>query len=48
MTLTIAITSDFICPWCLVAETRLNQAIEQLHSPVEIQRIWYPFEVSAQ
>ncbi|MEG4285883.1 DsbA family oxidoreductase [Microcoleus sp. A006_D1] len=46
MTLTIAITSDFICPWCLVAETRLNQAIEQLNSPVEIQRIWYPFELN--
>lgn len=46
MTLTIAITSDFICPWCLVAETRLNQAIEQFKSPVEIQRIWYPFELN--
>ncbi|MGB3240352.1 MAG: hypothetical protein WBB29_18815 [Geitlerinemataceae cyanobacterium] len=28
MTLTIAITSDFICPWCWVAETRLNRAID--------------------
>jgi predicted DsbA family dithiol-disulfide isomerase len=46
MTLTIAITSDFICPWCLVAETRLNKAIEQLHSSVEIQRVWYPFELN--
>ncbi len=46
MTLTIAITSDFICPWCLVAEMRLNQAIEQLNSPVEIQKIWYPFELN--
>ncbi|PSB22775.1 disulfide bond formation protein DsbA [filamentous cyanobacterium Phorm 46] len=46
MTLTIAITSDFICPWCLVAQTRLNQAIEQLNSPVEIQEIWYPFELN--
>lgn len=46
MTLTITITSDFICPWCLVAETRLNQAIEQLNSSVEIQRIWYPFELN--
>lgn len=46
MTLTIAITSDFICPWCLVAETRLNQAIEQWNSPIEIQRIWYPFELN--
>ncbi len=46
MTLTLAITSDFICPWCLVAETRLNQAIVQLNSPVEIQKIWYPFELN--
>ncbi|MEM9767488.1 MAG: DsbA family oxidoreductase [Cyanobacteria bacterium P01_D01_bin.71] len=46
MTLTIAITSDFICPWCLVAETRLNQAIAQLDSEIEIQRVWYPFELN--
>ncbi|MGL4619805.1 MAG: DsbA family oxidoreductase [Chroococcidiopsis sp.] len=46
MTLTIAITSDFICPWCLVAETRLNQAIQQLNSSIEIQKIWYPFELN--
>lgn len=46
MTLTIAITSDFICPWCLVAETRLNRAIEQLNSSVEIQKIWSPFELN--
>jgi predicted DsbA family dithiol-disulfide isomerase len=46
MTLTIAITSDFICPWCLVVETRLNQAIKQLNSPIEIQKIWSPFELN--
>jgi predicted DsbA family dithiol-disulfide isomerase len=46
MTLTIEITSDFICPWCLVADTRLNRAIEQLETPVEIERIWYPFELN--
>jgi predicted DsbA family dithiol-disulfide isomerase len=46
MTLMIAITSDFICPWCLVAETRLNQAIKQLNSSVKIHRIWYPFELN--
>ncbi|HEY9744491.1 MAG TPA: hypothetical protein V6C90_28700 [Coleofasciculaceae cyanobacterium] len=40
MPLTIEITSDFICPWCLVADTRLNRAIEQLETPVEIERIW--------
>ncbi len=46
MTLTIEITSDFICPWCLVVDKRLNQAIEQLKAPVKIQRLWYPFELN--
>lgn len=46
MTLTIEITSDFICPWCLVADTNLNRAIEQLNSSVEIQRVWYPYELN--
>ncbi|MEO0377947.1 MAG: DsbA family protein, partial [Cyanobacteria bacterium P01_A01_bin.17] len=46
MALTISITSDFICPWCLVAESRLNKAIEQLDSSVKIERIWYPFELN--
>ncbi|MEM1281763.1 MAG: DsbA family oxidoreductase, partial [Cyanobacteria bacterium P01_H01_bin.152] len=31
---------------CLVAETRLNQAIAQLDSEIEIQRVWYPFELN--
>ncbi|MGJ3248699.1 MAG: DsbA family oxidoreductase [Elainellaceae cyanobacterium] len=46
MTLTIEITLDFICPWCLVAETRLNKAIAQINSETEIQRIWHPFELN--
>ncbi|MEO1145176.1 MAG: DsbA family oxidoreductase [Cyanobacteria bacterium J06638_22] len=46
MTLTIEITSDFICPWCLVAETRLNRAIAQLKPAIAIQRIWHPFELN--
>jgi len=46
LTLAIEITSDFICPWCLVVDTRLNRAIEQLNAPIEIQRIWYPFELN--
>jgi predicted DsbA family dithiol-disulfide isomerase len=44
--LTIEIASDFICPWCLVAETRLNQAIAQLNCAVEIHKIWYPYELN--
>ena len=46
MTLTIEITSDFICPWCLVVDKRLNRAIEQLKTPVKIKRLWYPFELN--
>nr|WP_199349893.1 DsbA family oxidoreductase [Nostoc flagelliforme] len=46
VTLTIEITSDFICPWCLVVDKRLNRAIEQLKTPIEIKRLWYPFELN--
>ncbi|MGB6297334.1 MAG: DsbA family oxidoreductase [Rivularia sp. (in: cyanobacteria)] len=48
MTITIEITSDFICPWCLVAEKRLNKAIAQLNPSVDIQHVWYPFELNPQ
>ncbi|MEM7553833.1 MAG: DsbA family oxidoreductase [Cyanobacteria bacterium P01_A01_bin.84] len=46
MTLNIEITSDFICPWCLVAETRLNRAIKQLDTNIDIKQIWYPYELN--
>ncbi len=46
MTLTIEITSDFICPWCLVAQKRLKVAIAQLNPSVNIERFWYPFELN--
>lgn len=46
MTLTIGLTSDFICPWCWVAEARLHRAIEQLEPSIEIHQVWYPFELN--
>ncbi|MEM6612453.1 MAG: DsbA family oxidoreductase [Cyanobacteria bacterium P01_C01_bin.72] len=46
MTLRIEITSDFICPWCFVAETRLNKAIARLGSDIEIEKIWHPYELN--
>lgn len=46
MTLKIEITSDFICPWCLVAETRLNDAVSKLQPTMDIQRIWHPYELN--
>ncbi|MES1023406.1 DsbA family oxidoreductase [Gloeocapsa sp. BRSZ] len=48
MILTITITSDFICPWCLVAEARLEQAIVQLNPAIQIERQWLPFELNPQ
>ncbi|MEL6129691.1 MAG: DsbA family oxidoreductase [Cyanobacteria bacterium J06628_4] len=48
MALTIEITSDFICPWCLIAHHHLQQAIEQLEQladqPIDIR--WHPFELN--
>lgn len=46
ITIEIAITSDFICPWCLVAEARLNKAVKQLDTNIDIKRIWYPYELN--
>ncbi|MEM6253895.1 MAG: DsbA family oxidoreductase [Cyanobacteria bacterium P01_D01_bin.156] len=46
MNLTITITSDFICPWCYVVETRLKQALTQLRSDVKVEWIWHPFELN--
>ena len=46
MTLTIEITSDFICPWCWVAETRLQRALAQLAPAVDVQWVWHPFELN--
>lgn len=46
MTLKIEITSDFICPWCLIAEKRLSKAIAQLDTDIEIKQIWYPYELN--
>ena len=46
MTLTIKITSDFICPWCLVGERRLEQAIATLPDGADIELQWQPFELN--
>ena len=46
MTLTIDITSDFICPWWLIAHHNLQQAIAMLETPVDIQWVWPPFELN--
>ena len=46
MSLTIEITSDFICPWCYVAEARLKKVLTQLAPNVRINWVWRPFELN--
>ncbi|MBO9123732.1 MULTISPECIES: DsbA family oxidoreductase [unclassified Rhizobium] len=46
MTVTVTITSDFICPWCLIGERRLEQAITRLPEGVNVQLKWRPFELN--
>lgn len=43
MNLTITLTSDFICPWCFVAERRLQQALDSLEEKPEVQYQWRPY-----
>lgn len=46
MTVTIKITSDFICPWCLVGERRLDKAIAGLPAGADVALEWQPFELN--
>ncbi|WP_438308546.1 DsbA family protein [Pseudomonas guariconensis] len=46
MKLAIEITSDFICPWCFVAERRLAKALASLPEDVEADIRWIPFELN--
>lgn len=47
MSITVAVTSDFICPWCLVGERRLAQAIRALPKDVGVDIKWKPFELNS-
>ncbi|WP_247421293.1 DsbA family oxidoreductase [Ralstonia pseudosolanacearum] len=46
MNLTLTITSDFICPWCFVAERRLAKALAGLPEGVTVATRWRPFELN--
>jgi predicted DsbA family dithiol-disulfide isomerase len=42
----VVVTSDFICPWCLVGERRLRKAIASLPAEVEVKLSFRPFELN--
>ncbi|MCG8443478.1 MAG: DsbA family oxidoreductase [Caulobacterales bacterium] len=46
MPVQIKMTSDFICPWCLIGHSRLQAAIASLPGHVEVAVEWLPFELN--
>lgn len=46
MKLTIEVTSDLICPWCRIAEARLDGVLKALPEDVEVNVNWLPFELN--
>lgn len=46
MKVSIKVTSDFLCPWCRIADARLKQVIETLPDAVEVEVNWLPFELN--
>jgi predicted DsbA family dithiol-disulfide isomerase len=46
MSVTVKVTSDFICPWCHIGKARLKRAIETLPSEIEISVEFLPFELN--
>lgn len=46
MPVAVKMISDFICPWCLIGEARLQGAIETLIDNIDIEVVWLPFELN--
>ena len=49
-TISVTITSDFICPWCFIGERRLRRAAahlsDDLREEVRLEITWRPFELN--
>jgi predicted DsbA family dithiol-disulfide isomerase len=46
MTVAVKMTLDFICPWCLIGEVRLRNAIKLLPEDIEVEVEWLPYELN--
>jgi predicted DsbA family dithiol-disulfide isomerase len=42
----VSLTSDFICPWCLIGERRLQAAVARLPRDVAVEVRWLPFQLN--
>ncbi|KGF69119.1 DSBA oxidoreductase [Hoeflea sp. BAL378] len=43
--LTIDIVSDVMCPWCYIGKKRLEAALEEVKSEIEVDVRWRPFQL---
>jgi len=46
MKVSIKVTSDFICPWCRIADARLEKVLQALPDDVEVEVDWLPVELN--
>lgn len=46
MKVSIKVTSDFICPWCRIADARLEKARQSLPEDVAVEVDWLPIELN--
>lgn len=46
MKLSINVTSDFLCPWCRIADARLSRVLASLPEDIEAEINWLPFELN--
>lgn len=46
MKISIKVTSDFICPWCRIADARLEKVLQSLPAEVEVDVDWLPIELN--
>jgi predicted DsbA family dithiol-disulfide isomerase len=44
--LAIDVYSDVICPWCYVGKRRLEQALQQVGDPENVEVRWRPFQLN--
>ncbi len=46
MKIKVTVTSDFICPWCLIGASRLEKVIESLPASIRAEVEYLPFQLN--
>jgi len=45
--LTIDVVSDVMCPWCYIGKRRLEAALEEVSSEMDVEVRWRPYQLDA-